>query len=104
MIVILLGILDIIAALSIFTINLSWGPVLISFSILYLLAKSLPFLKSFASIMDIKIGILDIIAALSIFTINLSWGPVLISFSILYLLAKSLPFLKSFASIMDIIV
>ncbi|HIH15776.1 MAG TPA: hypothetical protein HA360_04695 [Nanoarchaeota archaeon] len=64
MIVILLGILDIIAALSIFTINFSWGPVLISFSILYLLAKSLPFLKSFASIMDIIVAGIFILALL----------------------------------------
>ena len=64
MIVILLGILDIVAALSIFTINFSWGPVLISFSILYLLAKSLPYLKSFASIMDICVAGIFILALL----------------------------------------
>ena len=53
MIVILLGILDILAGLSIFTINFSWGPTLIGFSSLYLIIKSLPFLKSIASIIDI---------------------------------------------------
>ncbi|MDP3728118.1 MAG: hypothetical protein Q8R18_01555 [bacterium] len=64
MIVIILGILDILAGLSIFTINFSWGPMFIGFCSLYLIAKSLPYLKSFASIMDIIVAGIFIFALL----------------------------------------
>ncbi len=53
MIVFILGILDILAGLSIFTLKFSWGPMLIGFFSMYLIIKSLPFLKSIASILDI---------------------------------------------------
>jgi len=56
MIVILLGILDILAGLSIFTIKFSWGPMLIGFFSLYLIVKSLPFLNSIASILDLCVA------------------------------------------------
>ena len=65
MIVILLGILDIISALSIFTLGFSWGPTFVWFSIVYLLIKSIPFIKSFASIIDIIVAIIFIVAILT---------------------------------------
>ncbi|MSR86496.1 hypothetical protein EXS74_03825 [Candidatus Woesearchaeota archaeon] len=64
MIVFILGLLDILAGLSIFTLGFSWGPVLISFLVLYLLAKSLPFITSPASIVDISVALVFIIAIL----------------------------------------
>ncbi len=65
MIILLLGILDIIAALSIFTLSFSWGTSFVWFSIIYLLIKSLPFIKSFASIIDILVAITFIVAVLT---------------------------------------
>lgn len=62
MIVILLGILDIFAGLSIFSLKLAWGPMLVTIFVIYLLGKSLLSLKSFASIIDIFTAILFIIA------------------------------------------
>ncbi len=56
MIVIVLGILDILAGLSIFTLNFSWGPMLIGFFAIYLIIKSLPFLNSIASILDLCVA------------------------------------------------
>jgi len=70
MIVILLGILDIFAGLSIFTLHFTWGPALISFFIAYLTIKSLPFIKSIASIIDILVAGIFIFALLG-YTIQL---------------------------------
>lgn len=65
MIVILLGILDIIAALSPFTLGFSWGSKFVTIAIIYLLIKSIPFIKSFASIVDILVAIVFIVAVLT---------------------------------------
>jgi hypothetical protein len=61
----LLGILDIFAGLSIFSLLFfSWGPMLVCCTSLYLIAKSLPFIKSFASIVDIIVAVIFIAAIL----------------------------------------
>ena len=62
MIVFLLGLLDILAALSIFTLQFSWGAPLVIFSVIYLVIKSLPYLKSFASIIDLLVACIFLFA------------------------------------------
>ena len=58
MIVLILGLLDILAGLSIFSLGFSWGPVVISFFGVYLIVKSLPTLKSIASITDLCVAVI----------------------------------------------
>lgn len=64
MIVWILGILDILAGLSIFSLYFPWGTLVVWCFIFYLLAKSLPFIKSFASIVDIIVAIIFIVTIL----------------------------------------
>jgi len=64
MIVILLGLLDILAGLSIFTLKFSWGQSLVTFLIIGLVAKSLISIKSFASIIDLIVACIFIAAIL----------------------------------------
>ena len=62
MLVFILGVLDVLAGLSIFTLDFSWGSALITFFIVYLLAKSLPYITSPASIIDFFVAVVFIIA------------------------------------------
>jgi len=64
MIVILLGLLDILAGLSIFTLKFSWGPTLVTFFVACLIGKSLISLKSFAGIIDLIVACIFIAALL----------------------------------------
>lgn len=64
MIVFILGTLDILSGLSIFTLGFSWGPALISFLVLYLIAKSLPYITNPASMVDLSVAVVYIVALL----------------------------------------
>lgn len=64
MIVLLLGILDILAGLSIFSLSLNWGSAVVAFFAFYLIVKSLPYLKNPASIADLCVAIVFIAALL----------------------------------------
>lgn len=83
MIVILLGILDILAGISIFALKFSWGAPIVWFFVMYLIAKSLPFLKSVASIIDI------IVACIFIFGILGQWN-ILTYLGALWLIQKGI--------------
>jgi hypothetical protein len=62
MIVILLGLLDILTALSIFTLHFQWGASVVGFFTAYLLLKSLLTFKSFAGIIDLVVSFIFIAA------------------------------------------
>ena len=64
MIVLILGLLDILAGLSIFSLGFTWGPAVVAFFAFYLLIKSLPSLKSIASIADLCVAVIFIAAIL----------------------------------------
>ncbi len=64
MIILLLGLLDILTGLSIFTLNFSWGPTLVWFFVLCLIGKSLISLKSIAGIIDLLVAFIFIAAIL----------------------------------------
>ena len=68
MLVFLLGILDILAGLSIFTVGFSWGTTLVLLSIFYLLIKSIPFITSPASMVDFSVAIVFIAALMGYFS------------------------------------
>ena len=82
MIVILLGLLDILAGLSIFTLKFTWGAPVVIFFTIYLLVKSLPYIKSFASILDALVAIIFISAVIG-YTL-----PILNVLSALWLIQK----------------
>ena len=84
MIVIILGILDILAGLSIFTLKFTWGATLVWFFTLYLIGKSLPFFKSIASILDM------LVAAVFVFTIMGYAYPLVTILSALWLIQKGI--------------
>lgn len=64
MLIFILGIMDILAGLSIFMLGSSLGPPVVWFFVLYLVAKSLPYLRSIASIIDIVVAIVFVFAIL----------------------------------------
>ena len=89
MFAIILGVLDIIAALSLFLLKFSLAPWFAAIFAIYLLIKAVIFFRDFASIIDIFVVIIFVNALLGSFNI-LSW------LAIIWLLQKGILSLFSF--------